>query len=97
VARGFLYLVALMDWPSRYVLAWRLSNLLDASFCIELVDGRDLVCVDHKLYMKMVGGLRQVEVLYRRIEDDFLDPLVFRPDSMLGVPGKIGSLMVASS
>jgi uncharacterized circularly permuted ATP-grasp superfamily protein len=53
--------------------------------------------VDHKLYMKMVGGLRQVEVLYRRIEDDFLDPLVFRPDSMLGVPGKIGSLMVASS
>jgi hypothetical protein len=101
MGRGFLYLVAVMDWVSRYVLAWRLSNLLDASFCIELVDGRDLVCVDHKLYMKMVGGLRQVEVLYRRIEDDFLDPLVFRPDSMLGVPGltavlKAGGAVVAN-
>jgi uncharacterized circularly permuted ATP-grasp superfamily protein len=101
MARGFLYLVVVMDWVSRYVLAWRLSNLLDASFCIELVDGRDLVCVDHKLYMKMVGGLRQVEVLYRRIEDDFLDPLVFRPDSMLGVPGltavlKAGGAVVAN-
>jgi uncharacterized circularly permuted ATP-grasp superfamily protein len=54
---------------------------------IELVEGQDLVCVDHKLYMKTVHGLSQIEVLYRRVDDDFLDPLVFRPDSMLGVPG----------
>ena len=54
---------------------------------IELVEGRDLVCVDHKLYMKTISGLKQVDVLYRRIDDDFLDPVVFRPDSMLGVPG----------
>jgi uncharacterized circularly permuted ATP-grasp superfamily protein len=54
---------------------------------IELVEGQDLVCADHKLYMKTVHGLRQVDVLYRRIDDDFADPLVFRSDSMLGVAG----------
>jgi len=54
---------------------------------IELVEGQDLVCMDHKLYMKNVHGLSQVDVLYRRVDDDFLDPLVFRPESALGVPG----------
>ena len=54
---------------------------------IELVEGVDLVCVDRKLYMKDVHGLRQIDVLYRRIDDDFLDPLVFRSDSLLGVAG----------
>jgi|SRR6202050_349660 len=54
---------------------------------IELVEGQDLVCMDHHLYMKTVHGLRRVDVLYRRVDDDFLDPLVFRSDSMLGVPG----------
>jgi len=54
---------------------------------IDMVEGQDLLCMDHKLYMKTVHGLRQIDVLYRRIDDDFLDPLVFRPDSMLGVAG----------
>jgi uncharacterized circularly permuted ATP-grasp superfamily protein len=54
---------------------------------VELVEGRDLVCVDHKLFMKTVGGLQQIHVLYRRIDDDFLDPVVFREDSLLGVAG----------
>jgi uncharacterized circularly permuted ATP-grasp superfamily protein len=54
---------------------------------VELVEGQDLVCVDHKLYMKAVHGLRQIDVLYRRIDDEFLDPVVFRPDSLLGVAG----------
>jgi uncharacterized circularly permuted ATP-grasp superfamily protein len=54
---------------------------------IELVEGQDLVCMDHKLYMKNVHGLNQIDVLYRRVDDDYLDPLVFRPDSVLGVPG----------
>jgi uncharacterized circularly permuted ATP-grasp superfamily protein len=54
---------------------------------IEMVEGQDLLCMEHKLYMKTVHGLRQVDVLYRRIDDDFLDPLVFRPDSFLGVAG----------
>ncbi len=54
---------------------------------VELVEGRDLVCLDHKLFMKTVHGLERIDVLYRRIDDDFLDPVVFRPDSLLGVAG----------
>jgi uncharacterized circularly permuted ATP-grasp superfamily protein len=54
---------------------------------VELVEGRDLVCRDHKLFARTVSGLRQVHVLYRRIDDDYLDPVVFRADSLLGVPG----------
>ena len=54
---------------------------------VELVEGHDLVVLDGALHMKTTQGPRQVDVLYRRIDDDFLDPLVFRPDSVLGVPG----------
>ncbi|HEX8356520.1 MAG TPA: circularly permuted type 2 ATP-grasp protein, partial [Segetibacter sp.] len=54
---------------------------------IELVEGRDLVVEDHHVFMKTTKGLKQVDVIYRRVDDEFLDPLVFRPDSALGVPG----------
>lgn len=54
---------------------------------IELVEGRDLTVIDQKVYLKSIHGLRQVDVIYRRIDDEFLDPLAFRPDSILGVPG----------
>ncbi|GGH75377.1 hypothetical protein GCM10011379_38890 [Filimonas zeae] len=54
---------------------------------IALVEGRDLVVDNHKVYMKTTNGLEQVHVIYRRIDDEFLDPLVFKPDSVLGVPG----------
>lgn len=54
---------------------------------VELVEGRDLVVRKKVLYMKTTRGLRKVDIIYRRIDDDFLDPLVFRPDSGLGVPG----------
>jgi len=54
---------------------------------IELVQGQDLVVEDDKVYVKTISGLEQVDGLYRRIDDDFLDPLVFRPDSYIGVPG----------
>lgn len=54
---------------------------------IELVEGRDLIVVDQKVYLKGIHGLRQVDVIYRRIDDEFLDPLAFHPDSLLGVPG----------
>jgi len=54
---------------------------------VELVEGRDLVVFDGYLQMKTTKGLRRVDVVYRRLDDDFLDPAVFRPDSMLGVPG----------
>lgn len=54
---------------------------------IELVEGRDLMVKDQKVYLKNINGLKQVDVIYRRIDDDFLDPLTFRSDSLLGVPG----------
>jgi len=54
---------------------------------IELVEGRDLLVKTDAVYMRTTEGLKRVDVIYRRIDDDFLDPLVFRPDSALGVPG----------
>src|SRR5271155_4421300 len=77
--------------PGPYNSAFFEHVFLSQQMGIELVEGVDLVCVDRKLYMKDVHGLRQIDVLYRRIDDDFLDPLVFRPDSMLGVPGLLAA------
>ena len=53
----------------------------------ELVEGRDLLVNDGYVYMRTTEGLRRVDVIYRRVDDDFIDPLVFRDDSFLGVPG----------
>lgn len=58
---------------------------------IELVEGRDLVVDADVVYMKTINGLRRVDVIYRRIDDDFLDPATFRPDSLLGVPGLVNA------
>ena len=55
----------------------------------ELVEGRDLLVRDDVLYMKTTAGLRRIDVVYRRIDDDYLDPLAFREDSVLGVPGLV--------
>jgi uncharacterized circularly permuted ATP-grasp superfamily protein len=71
--------------------------LLSKQMGVELVEGRDLFCADHKLYMKTVSGPRQVHVLYRRIDDDFLDPVVFRADSLLGVPGLMAALRAGNA
>jgi uncharacterized circularly permuted ATP-grasp superfamily protein len=54
---------------------------------IPIVEGRDLVVVDHFVFMRTTRGLQRVDVIYRRIDDDFIDPVVFRKDSVLGVPG----------
>jgi uncharacterized circularly permuted ATP-grasp superfamily protein len=54
---------------------------------VDLVEGRDLVVDNAKVYMKTTAGLKQVDVIYRRVDDEFLDPLVFNPDSILGVSG----------
>jgi uncharacterized circularly permuted ATP-grasp superfamily protein len=58
---------------------------------IELVEGRDLFVQDEVVFMRTTEGPKRVDVIYRRIDDDFLDPLVFRPDSALGVPGLMGA------
>lgn len=54
---------------------------------VPLVEGRDLIVENDRVFMKTISGLRPVHTIYRRIDDDYLDPEVFRPDSMLGVPG----------
>jgi uncharacterized circularly permuted ATP-grasp superfamily protein len=58
---------------------------------IPIVEGRDLVVRDSRVYMRTTAGLMPVDVIYRRIDDDFLDPTVFRADSMLGVPGLVSA------
>ena len=75
--------------PGVYNSAYFEHSYLAQQMGVELVEGRDLVVVDGYLQMLTTQGLRRVDVIYRRIDDDFLDPEVFRPDSMLGVPGLI--------
>jgi len=69
---------------------------------IPIVEGGDLLVRDSRVFMRTTRGLRQVDVIYRRIDDDFLDPQVFRPDSLLGVPGLVqayrcGNVSLANS
>ncbi|MGB3549492.1 MAG: circularly permuted type 2 ATP-grasp protein [Candidatus Binatus sp.] len=85
--RGQSHPVVALLTPGPYNSAFFEHVFLSEQMGVELVEGRDLVCEDLKLYMKTIHGLRQVDVLYRRIDDDFLDPMVFRKDSQLGVPG----------
>ena len=73
--------------PGLYNSAYFEHAFLADEMGAELVEGRDLVVLDGALHMKTTRGLRQVDVVYRRIDDEYLDPLVFRRDSMLGVPG----------
>jgi uncharacterized circularly permuted ATP-grasp superfamily protein len=77
--------------PGIYNSAYFEHTTLARLMGIELVEGSDLVVENHKVYMKTTSGLKQVDVIYRRVDDDFIDPLVFRPDSMLGVPGIYGA------
>ena len=54
---------------------------------VELVQGEDMLVHNGFVYMRTTGGLQQIDVIYRRVDDDYIDPLTFRPDSLLGVPG----------
>lgn len=73
--------------PGIYNSAYFEHSFLAQQMGVELVEGRDLAIVDGYLQMKTTKGLQRVDVVYRRIDDDFIDPLVFRSDSFLGVPG----------
>jgi uncharacterized circularly permuted ATP-grasp superfamily protein len=77
--------------PGIYNSAYFEHTTLARLMGIELVEGSDLVVENHRVYMKTTTGLKQVDVIYRRVDDDFIDPLVFRSDSMLGVPGIYGA------
>lgn len=73
--------------PGQYNSAYFEHTFLAQQMGVELVDGNDLFVRDETVYMRTTEGPRRVDVIYRRIDDDFLDPQVFNKDSMLGVPG----------
>jgi uncharacterized circularly permuted ATP-grasp superfamily protein len=75
--------------PGIFNSAYFEHTFLAKEMGVELAEGRDLVCKNDKVYLKTTHGLRRVDVIYRRVDDDFLDPLVFRSDSALGVAGVI--------
>jgi len=75
--------------PGIYNSAYFEHSFLARQMGIQIVEGQDLVVQDKKVYMRTTKGLEQVDTIYRRLDDDFLDPKVFRKDSILGVPGLV--------
>lgn len=73
--------------PGRYNSAYFEHSFLAQQMGVELVEGSDLVVHEGFVWMRTTKGFERVDVIYRRIDDDFLDPKAFRPDSLLGVPG----------
>ena len=76
--------------PGVHNSAYFEHTLLARLMGVELVEGRDLYCSNGLVYMRTTQGPRRVDVIYRRVDDEFLDPVQFREDSMLGVPGLLG-------
>ena len=88
--------------PGVYNSAYFEHTLLARLMGLELVEGRDLYCSGGKVYMRTTAGPRQVDVIYRRVDDEFLDPLAFRADSVLGPPGllaaaRLGNVTIANA
>ena len=88
--------------PGVYNSAYFEHTYLARQMGIELVEGRDLVVHDNLVYMRTTSGLQRVDVIYRRVDDDFLDPLAFRPDSSLGAAGlfnayRAGNVVLANA
>jgi uncharacterized circularly permuted ATP-grasp superfamily protein len=73
--------------PGIFNSAYFEHSFLARQMGVELVEGKDLIVDNNFVYMRTIAGLRRVDVIYRRIDDDFLDPLCFRADTILGVPG----------
>ena len=110
--RLYATLVSLGSWagaprvavltPGRYNSAYYEHAFLAGEMGAELVEGRDLVVHDAIVYARTVTGLRRIDVIYRRVDDDFLDPVTFRSDSLLGVPGlfhayRAGNVVIANA
>ena len=88
--------------PGPFNSAYVEHSLLARQMGVELVEGPDLFCRDNVVYMRTTEGERQVDVIYRRIDDDYLDPMQFRPDSVLGVAGvlnaaRAGNVVISSA
>jgi uncharacterized circularly permuted ATP-grasp superfamily protein len=82
---------AVLLTPGMYNSAYYDHVFLAQQMGIELVEGRDLIVKGDVVYMKTIRGLKRVDIIYRRIDDDFLDPEAFRPDSVLGVAGLLNA------
>ncbi|CAN3700160.1 MULTISPECIES: circularly permuted type 2 ATP-grasp protein [unclassified Microbacterium] len=88
--------------PGVYNSAYFEHTLLARLMGVELVEGRDLLCIGGKVFMRTTRGPQRVDVIYRRVDDEFLDPLQFRADSMLGAPGimlaaRLGNVTIANA
>jgi uncharacterized circularly permuted ATP-grasp superfamily protein len=88
--------------PGIYNPAYFEHSFLARRMGVELVEGRDLVCRDGVVYMRTTEGESRVDVVYRRVDDEFLDPLQFRPDSLIGCPGiltaaRLGNIAIANA
>ena len=89
--RGAADAVVVVLTPGIFNSAYFEHSFLAKEMGVELAEGRDLVCKNDRVFLKTTLGLRQVDVVYRRVDDAFLDPLVFRADSTLGVAGLINA------
>jgi uncharacterized circularly permuted ATP-grasp superfamily protein len=88
--------------PGVYNSAFFEHSFLARQMGVELVEGRDLICRSGKVYMRTSSGEQRVDVVYRRVDDDFLDPLHFRADSLVGIPGilnaaRAGNVTIANA
>jgi uncharacterized circularly permuted ATP-grasp superfamily protein len=88
--------------PGVFNSAYYEHTLLARLMGVELVEGRDLFCAGGRVFMRTTTGRRRVDVIYRRVDDEFLDPLVFRADSVLGSPGlllaaRLGNVTIANA
>jgi uncharacterized circularly permuted ATP-grasp superfamily protein len=88
--------------PGAYNAAYFEHALLARTMGVELVEGRDLVCAKNVVRMRTTNGERRVDVIYRRVDDEFLDPVQFNPDSVLGCPGlltaaRAGNVTIANA
>ncbi len=88
--------VVVLLTPGQFNSAYYEHSFLADKLGIELVEGRDLFVEDDIVYMRTTEGPKRVDVIYRRLDDDFLDPLAFRPDSSLGVPGLMSAYRAGS-
>lgn len=88
---GYADATVVLLTPGIYNSAYFEHTFLARQMGIEIVEGHDLVAHNNKIYMRTTNGLKLVDVIYRRIDDDFLDPLTFRKDSALGVAGLLNA------
>lgn len=100
--RGVDEPVVVVLTPGVYNSAYYEHSLLARLMGVELVEGRDLFCAGGKVYMRTTEGRRRVDVIYRRVDDDFVDPVSFRADSLLGCPGlltaaRLGHVTIANA